>query len=122
MCGSKSKGISMWIKDAKIILSVARLSGSGMDSVDMLRYMYAEVFQPARAPPPERVHVGQPGDLFPAPFVGQRVALRTPSRGPEVRMFIVAQVFEAGGDEGPPRPLIPRSRYRAAPEPGAGAG
>ena len=33
-------------------------------------------------PPPERVHVGEPKDLFPAPFVGQRVALRTPSRGP----------------------------------------
>ena len=40
-------------------------------------------------PPPERVHVGEPKDLFPAPFVGQRVALRTPSRGPEVRLFTV---------------------------------
>ena len=51
--------------------------------------------QPAGAPPPERVHVGQPEDLFPAPFVGQRVALRTPSRGPEVRLFTVAKVSEA---------------------------
>ena len=42
-------------------------------------------------PPPERVHVGEPKDLFPAPFVGQRVALRTPSRGPEVRLFTVVQ-------------------------------
>ena len=37
---------------------------------------------PARAAPPARVHVGKPEDLFPTPFVGQRVALRTPSRGP----------------------------------------
>eukprot|EP01048_Picozoa_sp_COSAG05_P015014 COSAG05_NODE_1758_length_4138_cov_1092.842783_1_plen_64_part_10 len=49
-------------------------------------------------PPPERVHVGEPKDLFPAPFVGQRVALRTPSRGPEVRLFTVAKVSEADGD------------------------
>ena len=42
-------------------------------------------------PPPERVHVGEPKDLFPAPFVGQRVALRTPSRGPEVRLSQLPQ-------------------------------
>ena len=52
----------------------------------------------AGAPPPERVHVGEPKDLFPAPFVGQRVALRTPSRGQEVRLFTVAKVSEADGD------------------------
>ena len=49
-------------------------------------------------PPPERVHVGEPKDLYPAPFVGQRVALRSPSRGPEVRLFTVAKVSEADGD------------------------
>ena len=53
---------------------------------------------PARAAPPARVHVGKPEDLFPTPFVGQRVALRTPSRGPEVRLFTVAKVF-AGDDD-----------------------
>eukprot|EP01048_Picozoa_sp_COSAG05_P006903 COSAG05_NODE_467_length_9529_cov_27.560976_9_plen_80_part_00 len=52
----------------------------------------------AGAAPPERVHVGEPKDLFPTPFVGQRVALRTPSRGPEVRLFTVAKVSEADGD------------------------
>ena len=52
----------------------------------------------AGAPAPERVHVGEPKDLFPAPFVGQRVALRTPSRGQEVRLFTVAKVSEADGD------------------------
>ena len=52
----------------------------------------------AGAPAPGRVHVGEPKDLFPAPFVGQRVALRTPSRGQEVRLFTVAKVSEADGD------------------------
>ena len=33
---------------------------------------------PARGAPPARVHVGKPEDLFPTPFVGQRVALRSP--------------------------------------------
>ena len=42
--------------------------------------------------------MGEPKDLFPAPFVGQRVALRTPSRGSEVRLFTVAKVSEADGD------------------------
>ena len=53
---------------------------------------------PARAAPPARVHVGKPEDLFPTPFVGQRVALRSPSRGREVRLFTVAKVSEADGD------------------------
>ena len=53
---------------------------------------------PARAAPPARVHVGKPEDLFPTPFVGQRVALRSPSRGREVRLFTVAKVFAADGD------------------------
>ena len=53
---------------------------------------------PARAAPPARVHVGKPEDLFPTPFVGQRVALRSLSRGPEVRLFTVAKVFAADGD------------------------
>ena len=53
---------------------------------------------PARAAPPARVHVGKPEDLFPTPFVGQRVALRSLSRGPEVRLFTVAKVSEADGD------------------------
>ena len=52
----------------------------------------------ARAAPPARVHVGKPEDLFPTPFVGQRVALRSPSRGREVRLFTVAKVFAADGD------------------------
>jgi len=60
--------------------------------------MASATAQPASAPPPERVHVGKPEDLFPTPFVGQRVALRSPSRGPEVRMFTVTKVFEVGGD------------------------
>ena len=53
--------------------------------------------QPARAPPPTWVHVGRLEDLFPTPFVGQRVALRTQSRGPEMRLFTVAKFFAAGG-------------------------